>query len=207
MTRSHRTRHDARWERHAANYDARTAWLERRLLADGRRWVCGRARGRTLELAVGTAANLPYYPRDVRLTAVDRSAAMIAHATSRADREGWHVDLRVADAASLSFADATFDSVLCTYALCGVDDVAAVLREARRVMRPGGRLLLADHVGSTWWPLRVAQHVVEWATVPVAGEHLTRRPRAALETHGFEVVAATRIHRGVIECVHATRMT
>lgn len=71
-----RTRSEV-WDRHAPRYDASTAWLERRLLSHGRTWVGTRAMGRTLEVGVGTGANLAHYGADVELTATDPSGGML----------------------------------------------------------------------------------------------------------------------------------
>ena len=193
------------WDRQAATYDVRTSRVERRFLADSRRWVCGRARGLTLELAVGTGANLPHYPDGVELTGVDRSAAMLAQARARADRTGRPVTLQQADAAALPYPSDTFTSVTCTFSMCCIDDERAALAEALRVLRPGGRLLLADHVASSVWPLLALQHLVDLVSVPRQGEHYTRRPLTTLRALGVTVVESERLTWGAIERVHARK--
>lgn len=193
------------WDRQAATYDTRTSGIERRYLAAGRRWVCGRARGVTLEIAVGTGANLPYYPADVELTGVDWSEAMVRAATGRAARLDRAVDLRRADATALPFPAESFDTVLSTFSLCCVPDVRAALTEAVRVLRPGGELLLADHVAASFWPLRALQHAVEVLSVPLQGEHYTRRPVTVLRTLEVEVTETERLTLGAFERVHARK--
>lgn len=193
------------WDRQAATYDRRSAGVERRLLADSRRWVCGRARGVTLEIAVGTGANLRHYPDEVDLTGVDWSAAMLHAARRQADLVHRAVRLHQADAAALPFPAATFDTVVSTFALCCVPDERAALAEALRVLRPGGRLVLADHVAASFWPLRALQHVVELVSVPLQGEHYTRRPLAALRGLGVVIEETERLTMGAIERVHARK--
>jgi ubiquinone/menaquinone biosynthesis C-methylase UbiE len=205
MTRSARSRGDY-WDRRAPTYDARTRAAERRLLADSRRWVCDRARGDTLEIAVGTGANLPYYPAGVDLTAVDASGEMLRLAERRASAAGRAVALRRADAAALPFPGSSFDTVVCTFAMCCVPDERVALAEAVRVLRPGGDLLLADHVVATFWPLRAVQHVANLFSVPLQGEHYTRRPLAALGALDVTVVDTERLAMGAIERVHARRL-
>lgn len=197
--------HRDHWDAQASSYDRRTRWLEDRWFASRRRWVCDRAHGATLEVGVGTGANIPCYPPDVTLTATDSSPAMLAETRARAAAEGRHVTLVEADAHALPFGDATFDTVVGTFVLCCVADERAVLTEMRRVLRPGGDLLLAEHVVSTSWPLRVAQRALERVTSRRQGEHFTRRPRALVEEAGLHVVAESRGRRGVLECVHARR--
>ncbi|CAM3566922.1 class I SAM-dependent methyltransferase [Stackebrandtia soli] len=194
-----------KWDRRAAGYDARTAGVERRLLADGRKWVCERARGVTLELAVGTGLNLPHYAEDVELTGIEWSPQMVEVARERARSLGRRIDLHVADAARLPFASASFDTVLSTFAMCCIPDERGALAEAARVLRPGGRLLLADHVVSTSWPLRFLQHAADLITVPTQGEHFARRPIRHLAEVGLTVVESKRTNRGIIERVHARK--
>ncbi len=95
------------------------------LLGDSRSWVCGQARGDTLEVAVGTGLNLPFYPAGVELTGIDFSPAMLGVAQTRARQLGRTVDLRQADAHALPFPDALFDTVVCTFALCAIPTNAA----------------------------------------------------------------------------------
>jgi ubiquinone/menaquinone biosynthesis C-methylase UbiE len=189
----------------AARYDSLMQRLERRYFPDTRAWVCGRASGDTLEVAVGTGLNLPHYPPSVRLTAVDVSPAVFGLARERAGRCPYPVSFQRADAMDLPFPAETFDSVVCTFVLCEVPDVAAAIREALRVLRPGGSLLLADHVVSTSPLVRLGQRLLEAVTIPIGGEHYTRRPRLHLEAAGAEVVASSRLAFGAIEQVHARK--
>lgn len=191
------------WDRTAPNYDALTTRLEPRFMIDSRRWVCGRASGDTLELACGTGANFAYYPAGVTLTAIDWSEAMVAVASRRP--EARRATLRQADAGALPFPDASFDTVACTFSLCAVPDERAVLIEALRVLRPGGSLLLADHVVATNWPLRQLQHFVDLFTVTAHGEHYARRPFAVLMSLPVEIVATERLTYGAIERIHARK--
>ena len=81
----------------------------------------------------------------------------------------------------------------------------AGIAECARVLVPGGRLLLLDHVGSTWPPVRAAQWLVEQVTSRVAGEYFTRRQRPLVEAAGFEIVEAQRSKAGTVERVHAVK--
>lgn len=201
MTRWERQREA--WHRWAGDYDARTAAVERRFLAPTRPWVGTRAHGRVLEVGVGTGANLPHYPADVVLTAVDLEARMLQRARERAAALGRTVDLAEADALALPFASASFDALVATYVLCSVPDVAAALREFLRVLRPGGSLLLADHVRSSNLVVHAAQRGLDLVTGPRLGEYWTRRPLTTLAELGASVVETERRTFGVLECVHA----
>lgn len=194
-----------RWDRLAGQYDRRSAAVEERFLAASRPWLASRAHGRTLEAAVGTGLNLPHYPAGLELTATDLSEGMLAEARARTARLGRAVELVLADITDLPFEDGHFDSVVCTYALCEVADERAAVRELVRVLRPGGSLLLADHVVATAWWLRAGQAVVEAVSAPLLGEHLRRRPLLAVQDEGLAVVESERTHRGLMERLHARK--
>ena len=99
---------------------------------------------RLLVVACGTGLDLPLLPRDVDVTAVDLTPAMVDRFRARADRLGRPVRAVVMDAAKLQFADASFDCVLLHLALAVVPDPVAVAREAARVLRPRGRASICD---------------------------------------------------------------
>ena len=193
------------WDDEAARYEEKTASVERRYLADSRRWVCQRATGSTLELAVGTGLNFPYYPVTVSLTGVDWSPQMVQAAERRASRILRPIALTRADAMALPFADGRFDTVVCTFALCCIPDDRAALSEAIRVLRPGGSLLLADHIVASNLALRALEHLVELVTIPLQGEHYTRRPLTIVRDLGLTIVDTERLTHGAIERVHARK--
>jgi ubiquinone/menaquinone biosynthesis C-methylase UbiE len=178
--------------------------LDRLLFRDSRAWVCGQATGDVLEIAIGTALNLEHYPAGVRLTGIDMSAEMLALARTRVAESRRAARLEVGDAEHLAFPDASFDTVVCTFALCGIPDPRRAVAEMARVLRPGGTLLLADHVASTNPLLGAAQRVAELASVPLAGEHFRRRPLTLVRAAGFEIVRSQRFAAGIVERLAAT---
>lgn len=112
---------------------------------------------------------------------------MLALARDRAAAERVAVTAVQADAAHLPWPDASFDSVVCTFALCCVPDEVAVLAELRRVVRPEGRVLVADHVESSAWLGRMAQRGLD-VVGRRHGEHHRRRPLLRLAEAGLEPV-------------------
>jgi ubiquinone/menaquinone biosynthesis C-methylase UbiE len=193
------------WDRYAPRYDRDMRLVERVLFAGGREWVCGRANGDVLEVAVGTGLNLPFYPPDVALTGLDLSPGMLAVARTRAAGLGRAVALREGDAQALPFPDASFDTVVCTLGLCGVPDERVAIAEMYRVLCPGGQLLLLDHVAAPNRVLRAGQGLLERITVPLLADHLTRRPRPLLPRAGFSVDRGERSRAGMVERVRAVR--
>lgn len=193
------------WERHAAGYDEASAFIERRWMSRARTWVAERTVGDVLEVCIGTGANLPLYSETVRLTGLDWSGGMLAETRAKAEALGRVVALHQGDAAELPFRDNTFDSVICTFGLCCVPRHERAIIEMVRVLRPGGRLLLADHVPSTRMPILLAQRAIESVSGRLVGENFTRRPAALLPGHGMTIIDSRRESAGIFEVVHATR--
>jgi ubiquinone/menaquinone biosynthesis C-methylase UbiE len=193
----------AYYDRSAASYDASIRLFERLLLDDGRAWAASRARGDVLEIGVGTGRNLEHYPAGTRLVGIDLSPSMLALARDRASQLAMRVDLREADAASLPFADASFDTVVCTLVLCSVPDDRRTVAEVARVLRPGGRLVLVEHVRSPVGPVRLVQRVLQPLLLWLENDHLLRDPLDYLPAQGFEVETRERLKWGLVERVAA----
>ena len=104
---------------------------------------------RVLEVGVGTGINASLYPRYCRVTGIDFSASMLEKARSRMRRKGLsHVRLMQMDAAALKFADDSFDIVYAPYLINCVPDPVKVVREMRRVCKPGGKMVILNHFRS-----------------------------------------------------------
>lgn len=191
------------WDQYADSYDRQIQRLERLAFAGCREWLGERSRGRVLEVAVGTGRSFPFYPDGVRLTGVDLSPRMLERARRRGAELGLDVQLHEADAEQLPFPDDSFDTVVCALSLCSIPDRERAVSQMRRVLAPSGSLLLLDHVGSTWPPVRAAQWLVERVTIRTAGEHFTRRSLPLVEAAGFTVVEQARSKAGTVELVHA----
>ncbi len=187
----------------APRYDSAVSLLERRFMAWGRRRTVPLARGRVLEIGMGTGANLPLYDREVELVGTDISQGMLDEAASKLDRAPSRVVLKLASAVELPFGNEEFDTVVASYVMCCVPDLERALGEAVRVLRPGGDLLLADHVASSNPLVRMGQRILEFFTIRRADEHFTRRPLDHLD--GLEVIASGRRSLGIMEWVHARK--
>jgi ubiquinone/menaquinone biosynthesis C-methylase UbiE len=185
-------------------YDKQIAFFERVQFTGGREWLAERARGRVLEVAVGTGRSLPFYGDDITLTGVELSSEMLAIARDRAAELSISADLRQGDAAHLPVDDASFDTVVCALSLCTIPDPARALAEMKRALVPGGRLLLLDHIGSSWPPVYALQWLAERLTIRLAGEHFTRRQLPLVKAAGFNIVETERLKVGTVERIHAT---
>lgn len=193
------------YEQEAPIYDRAMRVAERILLGGSREWVCQRAQGEVLEIAVGTGRNLPYYAQNIRLTGIDRSPAMLDIARRQAASLGQEADLRVGDAEQLEFADESFDTVMCTYSLCTIPNDGQALREIRRVLRSGGTLLLAEHVRSPMGTIRGVQRLLEPLAVRFAANHFLRDPLDVVRSSGLVVEELVRRKLGFVEFLPASK--
>jgi len=193
------------WEKEAPRYDKHIGFMEKLLFGDGREWVCSQAEGEMLEVAIGTGRNLPFYPTGVRLTGVDISPTMLNIARERAGNLGMDADLLEADAHELPFPEGSFDTVVCTLSLCNIPDDRRAVAEMKRVLRPGGRLLLLDHVSSTSRFGRAVQRMFEVFTLRFEGDHLLRRPLVHVLAEGFQIERQERYKKGIVERIMARK--
>lgn len=193
------------WDSYAERYDRDIRLFERIQFGGGREWVCGQASGEVLEVAIGTGRNIGHYRAEVSLTGLDLSPVMLGIARARARELGRTVELHEGDAQELPFPDARFDTVVCTLGLCGVPDERRAIAEMYRVLRPGGLLLLLDHVGSHHRIIHFGQSLMERLTAKMCGDYQTRRPLPLVEQAGFEVVQSQRLKLGTVERLAAVK--
>lgn len=140
-------RTQARYNRIAPIYDLMEAVIERLAFRRWRGQLWGQVDGRrVLDVGVGTGKNIPYHPTGARVTGVDISGRMLERAVERAQALSADIDLAIMDAERLGFPDATFDAAAGTFVFCSVPDPVKGLEELDRVLQPGGRVLLLEHV-------------------------------------------------------------
>jgi len=160
-------------------------------IAYQRRKVVPGAAGRVLELGMGPGLNLPFYdPAKVtKVDAVEPSDEMRKKAEEAAKSVGLKTDIRSGRAETLPYDAGAFDCIVCTFTLCSVQDPAAALAEARRVLKPDGRLIFCEH------GLAPDPNVVKWQRriEPVwkhiaGGCHLTRPVTPTIEAAGFRLL-------------------
>lgn len=196
----------AAYARLAPRYDRSARRWDRLIGLDrGRRWVCQRAHGRVLEVGVGTGLSLEHYAAGVQLVAIDATPEMLELARRRSIRQGVSVDFRLAKAETLDFAEHAFDSVVFTYSLCTIPDPARALAEAHRVLRPGGSLLLTEHVRSPNPMVRSIQLLLDPLFQRLEADHLLREPLDAVTALGLVVGEIERSAFGIMERLHARK--
>lgn len=154
-----------------------------------RQKVVPQARGRVLEVGIGTGRNIPYYDKSrvSCIVGVDPALRMHHLADQRIRQAGLSVELMGLSAEKLPTADASFDTVVCTYTLCTIADPLAALAEMKRVLVPGGRLLFSEHGVAPDANVARWQARLQPLWKPLAGGcHLDRDIPALLKEAGFK---------------------
>ena len=165
----------ARYQRLSAIYDVMEGMAEGRYRPWREKlWVLAEG-PRILEVGVGTGKNMPYWPKDVPVTAIDLTPGMLDIARRRAKELGLTANLSIGDVQTLDFPDASFDSAIATFVFCSVPDPVLGLRELARVVRPGGQVLLLEHMRSENSLLGVVMDALNPLVVRVMGANINRR--------------------------------
>lgn len=189
------------YDQRASTYDKTVGFSEKLLLGNLRREFAAELRGNTLEIAIGSGLNLPGYPAEVtRAVGVDLSHGMLREARQRGRSDG---DLLLAqmDAQHLAFPDASFDTVAVSLALCTIPDPVVALHEIARVCRPGGRIVLLEHVRSPLLPVSMVQRLLSPVQERFIGCHLDRETISLVQRLGFRIVSERRHLFGIFRLV------
>ncbi|MFU8773402.1 MAG: class I SAM-dependent methyltransferase [Anaerolineales bacterium] len=178
----------ARYQRIAPVYDLMESLPEQRF-KHWRRRLWSLAEGpRVLEVGVGTGKNMPFYPEEIEVTAVDLTPGMLERAGKKAKELNLDVDLRLGDVQELDFPDASFDSVVATFVFCSVADAKLGLGELQRVVKPGGKVLMLEHVRSKLPLVGVLMDVANPLVVRVMGANINRRTVDTVRQSGLSIV-------------------
>ena len=168
-------------------YDLAGRRVEKGELGERRHGLVGDLEGDVLEVGAGTGLNLQHYERASRVVAVEPDPSMAGRLRKRAPEATVPVEIVAGTAESLPFGDESFETAVITFVLCSVEDPQAALAEVRRVLAPGGRLILLEHVRgegrlASWQDRLTPLHR------KVAGNcNLNRRTRDEVAAAGFDV--------------------
>lgn len=197
-----------RYNRIAPVYDLVEGLVERSRFSKWREILWRRVEGeKILEIGVGTGKNFPYYPAEAEITAVDFSERMLQRARRKAERETMDVRLEQMDVQHLEFTDGTFDTVAATFVFCSVPDPVLGLREIERVCKPGGKVILLEHVLSAnkllaWW-----MNLVSPLVSRTMGPHINRRTVDNVGRSGLVVEQVTDLAFGIFKLIEARKQS
>jgi ubiquinone/menaquinone biosynthesis C-methylase UbiE len=161
--------------------------------------------GTLLEVGVGTGRNIPSYGEERAVTGIDLSPKMLAKAAARGKKLQVEVDLRVMDAQHMEFPDESFDSAVATFVFCSVPDPVLGLTEVRRILKPGGRLFLLEHVLSRRQPFRWIMKRLNGIVRTVSGANINRHTVRSVEAAGLAVLEERNLWGDVVKLIVAER--
>ncbi len=195
-----------RYNRIAPLYDLMEGLVERSRYSKWRGLLWSKVEGtRILEVGVGTGKNFSYYPSDAEITAIDFSNRMLKRAKDKASKQKVKVHLQQMDVQNLKFEDNTFDTVVASFVFCSVPDPVRGLMEIGRVCKPGGKVVLLEHVLSTnrivAWLMNLANPLV----VRMVGANINRQTVANVTKNGLVVEQITDLGAGIFKLIEARK--
>jgi ubiquinone/menaquinone biosynthesis C-methylase UbiE len=195
-----------RYNRIAPVYDLMEGLAERSRFSVWRELLWGKVEGnKILEIGVGTGKNFPYYPVNAEITAIDFSEKMLSRATEKAKKQSVEVTLQQMDVQDLSLEDAIFDTVVATFVFCSVPDPIKGLKEIKRVCKPGGKVLLLEHVLSAnrilAWIMALANPLV----MRITGANINRRTVDNVACTGLIAEEVIDLAAGIFKLIEAKK--
>lgn len=160
--------------------------------------------GQLMEIGVGTGKNIPYWPEDAKITAIDLTPSMLERAHKRANSLGKNAEFTLGDAQALDYGDDTFDIAAATFVFCSIPDPLLGLREITRVLRPGGWIFLMEHVRSQNPVIGKLMDLFNPAVVRTMGPNINRDTVGNVRKSGLELIEVTDLGmRGIFKMIVA----
>lgn len=188
-----------RYDRASKIYDILESPMEIMALKKWRIDIMKELRGKILEVGVGTGKNIPYYPEDIDITAIDFSEKMLNKAKLEAKALNKKVKFYNMDAEHMDFEDNTFDTVFTTCVFCSVPDPVKGLKEIRRVCKTEGKIIMIEHVRSEKKVLGIIMDLFNSIVVNSYGANINRRTVANIERAGFSMVNVTNLYSDIVK--------
>lgn len=194
------------YNRIAPVYDFMERLAERSRYSRWRELLWSKVEGtKILEVGVGTGKSFPYYPKGIEITAIDFSEKMLDRARKRALREKVQVHLQQMDIQNLAFADSTFDTVVASFVFCSVPDAIKGLKEVERVCKPGGKVILLEHVLSANPVLAWLMNLINPIVARTRGPNINRRTVGNTIKSGLKVEQVNNLAAGIFKLIEARK--
>ena len=195
-----------RYDRIAPYYEVMEAMLEGLFFKRWRQRLWQRVDGHhILEVGVGTGKNFEFYPKNARITAIDFSPEMLKQATHKKAVKNVAVELDLMDVQRLYFADNSFDTVIATFVFCSVPMPLKGLKELHRVCKPGGQVLLLEHVLSSHRLLAALMQRINPLVVKLVGANINRNTVKHVKSCGFQWLTIDQFSNDIIKLMEARK--
>lgn len=195
-----------RYDRIAPYFEGMEAVMEGLFFKSWRKKLWAQVEGyHILEVGVGTGKNFDYYPQDARITAIDFSGEMLKQAARKRDRKNTAVELELMDIQSLCFADNSFDTVICSFVFCSVPSAIKGLKELYRVCKPGGQVLLLEHVLSSNRLIAAVMNLLNPIVVRLVGANINRNTVKNVKACAFTSVRVDDAGSDIIKLIEARK--
>ena len=197
-----------KYDRFSKIYDLFESPMEMRAFSKYRKKALSLAKGKVLGIGVGTGKNLPYYPEGVEVIGIDFSRGMLEKAEKRKKELGLeNVKLLYMDAQNMEFDDNTFDTVVSTFVFCTVPDPIKGLKEAYRVLKPGGTAIFLEHMKSNSRLLNIPLYLMEPFIKTLLGTSMLRETQKNIEKAGFKIEKVENLFFNIVRLIIATKPT
>ncbi|RLF77020.1 methyltransferase type 11 [Thermococci archaeon] len=197
-----------KYDRFSKIYDLFESPMEMRAFSKYRKKALSLAKGKVLESGIGTGKNLPYYPEGVEVIGIDFSRGMLEKAEKRKKELGLeNVKLLYMDAQNMELDDNTFDTVVSTFVFCTVPDPIKGLKEAYRVLKPGGTAIFLEHMKSNLRLLNIPLYLMEPFIKTLLGTSMLRETQKNIEKAGFKIEKVENLFFNIVRLIIATKPT
>ena len=195
-----------RYDRIAFFFDGLEAIMEGLFFKTWRKRLWDKVNGyHILEVGVGTGKNFDYYPSNARITAIDFSQEMLKQSTHKKSRKNVSVELNLMDIESLAFADNSFDTVIGSFVFCSVPLPSKGLKELYRVCKPGGQVLLLEHVLSSKPIIAKLMHFINPVIVCLVGANINRNTVKYIKACSFVSVRVDEHSGDIIKLIETRK--
>lgn len=180
------------------------AWGDDHRLGPHKRWLFSKIHGATLMVAAGTGNDFKFFPPGQHIVAIDISPKMLERAAEKAAAYQGAIELHVMDVCELPFADASFDTVVTVCTFCSVPRPVVGLRELYRVLKPGGQLLMFEHVRSKIGPFGIFLDLMTPLSRRV-GPDLNRDTVGNVQKAGFRLRREENVYLDIVKSIEAVK--
>jgi len=193
-----------KWDDASRTYDFFAAVDDRRLGSEKQK-LLAKLRGKALHVAAGTGNDYKFFPPGMDIVSIDISPKMLEQARIKAADYKGSLQLREADVHNLDYPDETFDSIATVFTFCSVPKPIAGLRELYRVLKPGGQILMLEHVRSTAiGPVGIILDLMTLITRKL-GPDLNRDTVGNVQKAGFRLRRVANVYLDVVKTIEAVR--